>query len=361
MGRKSGGYEVYDRGGWAWISTRIAGKQVRESLGVEWGRTREAGDAGKARFEALIAGRVARPEGRIKTGHSVSELVALWLVVRELERPRSQRMHNDHARAFVKGFATTRELFADNARERYALTRAKTVLRKTVRKELSSLARFYEWAYREGHIVSVPPPYVLPLHVAGVRSGPQRAGRVDLSPREAAAFLRALPVRNRSGLRVRDFFILAWETGLRESTIARLSVPEHWNGGDELTITPDIDKSSFGRPLPITPRAVAALKRSALKVGPIFGDHDWRKQIEKAAQKSLPKEKWKVAARDFRHARLSDLADRAAPGDIPGIQHVAGHLQISTTSAYVHTRKDQARRVLSTRRVQKKSPRRRRP
>lgn len=361
MARKSGGYRVYPRGQWAWISTRIAGEQVREALGIEYSRTREVGELAEKRYQELIAGRLTRPEGRIATGLTVEELVAEWLVVREEERPRSKTMHNDHARVFRRLFTSVLDLFADDARERYTLRRAKEATRKTIRKELSSLSRLYEWAYREGHITSVPPPYAIPLHIKGTRTGPQREKPVDVTPEEAAEFLAALPEKARGGFPLRDFFTLLWETGLRESTIARLSVPTHWQPGwKHLHITWDIDKASYERDVPITPKAVAILKKHAPKEGLVFGDHDWRKRVKAARDAVLDATRAKAfATRDIRHARTTDLANSGAA--ITGVQHLVGHLQLSTTSQYVHTRKQMAAEALrmSTRQVQRPKRRKR--
>src|SRR5690606_17190467 len=116
---------------------------------------------------------------------------------------------------------------------------------------------------------------------------------------ECARVIAALPQWTRPrgdapSFAVRARFVVAWETALRPATLDALSVPEHYSrGADSLQISDEIDKARFGRVLPLTDAARAALDgvcRSG-HVGLIFGCHDYRWQLAKAALSVLPPSK----------------------------------------------------------------------
>ena len=71
---------------------------------------------------------------------------------------------------------------------------------------------------------------------------------------------------------------------MRPGLIDELRAPEHYRkGGDTLTITNEIDKCGLGRELPLSERARAALDRVVPEVGLIFGSHDYRMPLGRAA------------------------------------------------------------------------------
>lgn len=90
-------------------------------------------------------------------------------------------------------------------------------------------------------------------------------------------------------------------------------------GGSVLAITDEIDKIRFGRELPLTEGARQALESVCPESGPIFGKHDYRDQLRKAAAKSVPPEQAKTfTAYDLRHARATEWAES---GNLVGVAH----------------------------------------
>jgi site-specific recombinase XerC len=80
--------------------------------------------------------------------------------------------------------------------------------------------------------------------------------------------------------------------------------------------------------------------------GPIFDAHDYRKHIAKAAGKALPKELARIfCGAHLRSARITHLLERPS-ANLPGVQFLAGHKQVSTTSRYVKPSFRAARDVL---------------
>ena len=84
---------------------------------------------------------------------------------------------------------------------------------------------------------------------------------------------------------------MQYETGLRLSTIDALEVPTHWHKGSRtLTLTDELDKSRWGRDLPLTDTAVAALESVCPPEGGLLlGGHDYRDHVAEAASMALPK------------------------------------------------------------------------
>lgn len=96
--------------------------------------------------------------------------------------------------------------------------------------------------------------------------------------------------------------------------------------------------------MPLTPCAVAALKRCAGKrIGAIFGEHDWRKSYRAAALKALGDKGAAFSTRALRHARATDLVHSAG---LTGPAHLLGHKQITTTNAYTHPTYEMATEAL---------------
>ncbi len=140
-------------------------------------------------------------------------------------------------------------------------------------------------------------------------------------------------------------FVVAYETALRPSTLSDLRVPEHYSRGSAtLTLTDELDKARFGRDLPLSPEARRALDAVCPESGPIFGKHDYRDALGKAAATILPPAKAeKFCAYDLRHARLTQLAEH----NVNGAAYLAGHRRVSTTALYVKPNRRAAERVLA--------------
>ena len=196
----------------------------------------------------------------------------------------------------------------------------------------------------------------------GVRSGFQREEPVDVTYREAIAICEALPeytVRGGRGIVpgrplppkafvVRDRVRFAFEMALRPGDAGKIEMGRHWNRGQAfLTITPDIDKVGFSGRLTLTRTALAILEKHAPERGPIFGKHDLRDLIKRAALKVLPEDKAKkFAAYDFRHGRAVDALEKT--NDLLGTSRLLRHLQLTTTNRYLRTREAHVESVVET-------------
>lgn len=377
MARRAPPYRIFARAGVAWIDVRsIPGfERVRETLGVpygDWARrraSREAQEAAANFFRELVAGRTVTQTDRVLTAQTDEELVALWLGAIETDRNRksvqTKRTYGRTWHAFFSDEARWNDkrtplerMVADAGPEDYAIGRLSDVLRKTVRKELTDMFAFFHWAKLRKHIAAIPPRPTLPKGEPGKRSGPQRALPVHVDPAEARAIIDVLPewsdaARSKRenfharAFRVRDPNDFMWETTLRPSTIARLSVPENWTRGSKTLVLRDADdKALYGRSLTLTARAQAILERSAPKAGLIFGEHRYDDYIKAAALKVLPREKaLRFARYDFRHGRINNLLELT--GNMLGVAYQAGHTQLTTTNSYLRAQRRQGDAVIS--------------
>lgn len=366
--RGSNPWSVYSDNGVAFINTRIAGQRIRQSIGVNYpadpdarsaSLERHAQQAAAERYAKLIAGRAtAFKEGdRLVTTRTLREALSLWLADVEKLYPASIKMYVTHARTFeavATKLAGKETPFAwlvdDDGPARFSLHRLSGITRATLRKETTTLFKFIGWAKLNGLLSSTPARPKLDRGLRGTRTGTQRAKRVDVTPDEAMRIVAALPewaarggrgastvgkVANR--FRVRDALHFAWETALRPATVARIRVPDHWAPGrTTLTISDDIDKTRFGRTVPLTAQACAILERCApADGGLVFGAHDYRNHIKAAAAAVLDAERAKdFSGYDFRHARTTDSINKS--GSMLGVAFLVGHKNLTTTNHYAH-------------------------
>jgi integrase len=130
---------------------------------------------------------------------------------------------------------------------------------------------------------------------------------------------------------VRARFRLAWETALRLKTISQLSVPQNYiRDGVVLVIADEIDKVRVGRELPLAEPARLALESVCPEEGLIFGEHDYRDQLKKAAHATLaPEQARTFAAYDLRQARATQWAES---GNLVGVAYLLGHKQAPMSS-----------------------------
>ncbi len=238
----------------------------------------------------------------------------------------------------------------------YQRDRLTQVLAKTVRKERSVFNTFLAWCVEQGVLASTDVPLwpKIPKKTVGVRSGPQRENPVDVTREQVGAFLEALPLWSKHGRgtghrhAIRARFIVAYETGLRPATLDELELGRHWKlGNGFIDLTSDIDKARFGRQVPITRLAQAALTFVVVELGItgglIFGAHDYRDAVAAAAAAAgLPKD---FAVYDLRHGRIGHLLDET--GDVRAVMFLVGHLLMTTTNHYVRGQRSGARRALS--------------
>lgn len=233
----------------------------------------------------------------------------------------------------------------------YGRARLRVVKRSTLQKERSTLRGFLAWCEEQGYLVEGPEFAKLPKRALGTAYAKRRRGEAtDLSPEECRAIIERLPQWTRprgetESFPVRARFVVAYETALRPATLDALSCPEHYSkGSDTLRVSDEIDKARFGRTLPLTDAARAALD-SVARQGVLFGTHNYRRYLREAAQKVLPEHKARTfTAYDLRHARLTELAEG---GNLTGVAYLAGHKLVTTTSIYVRPGLRAAERALA--------------
>jgi integrase len=249
---------------------------------------------------------------------------------------------------YLDTFDTSADFTAGKAAE-YMRRRLGEVSRETVKKELSALRSFFRWLAEQEHTDGEIKAPAIPRSALGVRATTRHRGRADMGPGDVARILAALPVWSSEShpdrFPVRSFFVVLWETGLRPATVEAVSVPEHYRPGVAgLRIDDAIDKARFGRTVPLTPEAVAALDAHASS-GVIFGAHDWRGFLRRAAAAAgLHELAERVTPYDLRHARATALA---AGGDLPGAAFLLGHRKVSTTDIYARPNARAARALLA--------------
>lgn len=374
--RKAGGrpipYTIYSDRGVAHLNTRIAGVRHRPSLHLPYepGVTRGAAlraieEAAAREYGRLIAGRVLDPgpEDRLMTTSTLQELGDAWLEEAEVLWPKSIDTRTTQfgnvadwaitAPRFASDKRTPLERLVDDAGPaQFGVDRLGQVLRDTVTKEMTNLYAFFTWALREKHIASIPPRPKLPAGVKGVRVGPQRDEPVDITFEEAIAVCEAMPEYTRRGGRgikpgaprpldaivVRDVYRLAWELGLRPGDVQTLAVPRHWRPGQGYVRFSD-DKTESNDRIPLTQVALEILERHAPASGVIFGKHDLRVQVKRAAEKVFGEGERaeRFAAYDFRHGRINHALDLTQ--NLKGVGGMVRHRRLTTTlNHYVRSR-----------------------
>lgn len=254
--------------------------------------------------------------------------------------------------------ATSSNITNERATE-YMQKRLAEVRATSVKKELAALRSFLGWLESEGYPIEagltaseVVPR--LPKRAAGTAYGKRRrVAAPALAPEQVRAVIRALPEwsneqNGQERFAVRARFLVQYETSLRPSTFDRLRTPEHYRAGQaRLRLTADTDKARYARDVPLTKRARRVLDYVIAKLdaqakaqgklehtGPIFGVHDYRKHIARAAKRALPRELAEIfCGAHLRSARITHLLEHGA--NIVGTQFLAGHKQLSTTARYV--------------------------
>ncbi len=338
---------------------------VRFSLdGVRWSRSTGQRNPGPAKVEAArihadaLAGRIGhssspksevavneegrkgRASGRavkVPKALALDVLAALWLsTLGGALDDRTVEAYEGYMKTHWLGFFGSLEGITEARADAYVRSRLKSVKRKTVLKELSALRRFLQWCVGEGHLEREPVVTSPRRTATGVeyKGGTYRKVRVDLTEAEVEAVLVELPERTRKGFAMRAFFTLMYESTLRRGTLFELMTPQDYAPGRELLrIRDEIDKARYGREVPLSARARAALDFACLKKkGLIFGRGDYRYVLTKAALKAgfSPERAKHLSYHDFRHASLTHLATRST--DLVGMAYLAGHRDVGTTA-----------------------------
>ena len=162
--------------------------------------------------------------------------------------------------------------------------------------------------------------------------------------------LAHLPELTKGKLPAKAFFTTMYETTLRRETLFSIGAPRDYAKGQAtLVIRAEADKARFGREVPLSARARAALDSVCPDEGPIFPRGHFRHALLVAAKAAgLNEERSKhLSYHDFRHAALTHMASDST--DLVGMAFLAGHKHITTTAQYVHSHLKAAERALEAR------------
>jgi integrase len=352
MGRTAEGFRVSYKRGWAYVRFTHTQTEHRIALG-----TRDPDEAKKRAAEEYAATLSGRRRPIVVAGHarrsllSLDELLAEWIADQKgvLDDTTCDTL-TTYGKHYVAFFTSLEQVTTESAKD-YTRARLRKVTRSTVLKELTFLRSFLRWCVDHGVLGEGPVIPQPPRKATGMRAGPQRAKPVEVSEDEARRIIKALPELSKKidgrSWPVRARYEVAYETSLRPATIALLSVPEHYTPGvAQLLIEDADDKARFGRPLPLSPAASAALDAVAPASGLIFGAHCFTKALKRAAAAVLdPERARRFAQYDFRHGRITHLLDVGAP--LTGAAYLAGHRRVSTTDKYLRPSRRAAERALA--------------
>lgn len=314
---------------------------------------------------AARAGRVldAAPSSPIQVANTISELRDAWVKQQEVDYPASWKTKKIQIQNVVRVFeglsganepgTPLERILDDYGPQRFVNARMRQVTKDTVVKEVSAMFQFLDWLHLDKKaITKVPPRPTYRAKDLGTRVGPQRDTPVELDDETALSIIMRLPEyahsqRTSETFVCRDMMRFAFETGLRPSTVGRLSVPEHWSlSKDVLKVTAMIDKGrnteTKGKPrfVPLTKVAKEILERRAPKSGLIFGmqkngrARDIRVQWKRAAIEVLGREEGeRCAPYDLRHGANFRMAELGLT--IGGRMHMMGHSKATTNDKYM--------------------------
>ena len=160
------------------------------------------------------------------------------------------------------------------------------------------------------------------------------------------AIIAHLPEVTRKGHPVRDFVTFVRETSLRPSTVFGLQAPHDYEpGAPLLRIRDENDKARFGRDVPITDRARAAIDARFPCDGIIFPEFDCRDALRRAGRAAgiSAHRASRLSIYDFRHGRGTEWG---TTGNLIGIAYLMGHKHVTTTKEYLHSNLEEAQSVL---------------
>lgn len=261
-------------------------------------------------------------------------------------------VYTTYVKAHWLDFFKTLDAITEASASAYVRARLRKVKRKTVLKELSGLRGFLAWCKTYGHLDQVPTITSPARTATGTEydGGKRKKVRVELSEEEVERILAALPERTRKKLPARAYFVTMYETTLRRETLFSLKSPgDYAKGRTTLRIRDEADKARFGREVPLSDAARAALDSVCPEEGLIFPRASYRYALYQAAKAAgLAEERARhLSYHDLRHAALTHLA--SVTTDLAGMAYLAGHKQITTTAQYVHASQKAAERALAAR------------
>lgn len=340
MGRRAQGYRVRRKSADAAYTVRFRIDGERRELSTGTRDRAEAEREGRRLYAEELSGkRAGSPASEFRL---TTKVAAAWVAALP-HRPRTVESYEEHAARWLREIRS----WDSASLTGYVRKRLRQALRKTVQTEVSAMRGLLEWLKETGEIAEIEALPSVPKGAMGTSCGVRRRVAAPLLEKaEIRAFLRRLPEKADKGWWVRPRCELLYETSLRPTTIDALSVPEHWRpGAKSLWIPENIDKEGFAREVPLTPRALAILKRCAPKEGVIFGEHKYYRYIAKAAKVTLPG--WKAdifTGQHLRSARATHLLDAGA--SLTGTQHMLGHRWVSTTARYSRASLKEAQKAI---------------
>ena len=353
MGRPTKGYTIRWRDSGPSVRFTHAGKPYDLGLGT---RDREQAGREAARIYAEIVSGQRQPDSTqlVIEGHAITKVGGEWLDERGKRlRANTREIYEGYIVRLAASLPFVED-FTEQNLERYALDRLCHVQKATVRHELSAARQILKYAYRHHYISSRPQFPELDRSERGTKYEHRRRTKAEpMSQGEVQKLLAAMPEwsRSRKGNPhpVRARFVLAYELALRPSLVDKLSVPQHWRpGAKEIWITQDTDKTKKGRPIPLTPRALAALESVAPESGLIFGKHDYRERLRAAAVVAFGKHDPRVDTFCGQHLRSAGGTHLLEiTNDLTGVQQVMGHTKVDTTARYMRTSERQAAKVIN--------------
>jgi integrase len=355
MGRRTKGWKVYfdPRRGSHFV--RFTHEHRRYTLPTGERNPSRASTAAATLYAEVISGRRALSQTvAAKSGRLFEEVAAEWLAdVEPTVDKLTFKLYRDvYVGTHFAPFFETVDRLTTVGSEDYTSARLRKVKRETVKKELTILRRFARWAKKRGYLSQMPEIEVPGHRVLGTKGTERKTEYQIFTEAEIDSIVAQLPLyvkapRAPVPYPVRARFEVAWETALRPATLNRIRAPEDYRkGADTLIIREEADKARFGRDLPLSARARAALDSICPEVGLIFGDHDYRVPLARAATRArIDKVRAeRISDYDFRHSRLTQLGTKT--DNLSGVMYLAGHKQPATTARYMRPQKAAARDVL---------------
>lgn len=337
MGRHAEGFALVKRGNIYTVRFRIAGKRWELSTGES---SRAAAlEAGRAIYAAAINGRdpshLKRRRAPSGPDQDLAEVAATWLE-EHVAREKTRQLYEKYAAYWVREFTSTANL-SERRIAAYFRRRLREVRGKTASNELCALRVFLRWLVETDVLSDVPPLPSITKAVTGTPYAKRRRSKApELTPEEIEAILVRLPeFAERGRYPVQARFVVAYDTTIRPETLNKLRVPENYSRGmASIELTAEDDKELYGRTVPLTERARRALDSVCPPKGLIFGEHRYGRYLRAAAREVLPPSKAEVfTGQHFRSAAITHYLERT--GNLPGVQHLAGHRHTSTTARYV--------------------------
>lgn len=340
MGRTAEGWKLRWHHGIGYVRFRHQGRRREYSTGeTDPGR---AAERAAQIYAQTVSGR-RRTVGPVAGAKSrLDEVVAVFLPAVESQYDaETLKTLKGYARAHWLPFWSTLSEITEASLGDYVRERLRHVTRSTVNHERWGLAVLLGWCAEQGMIDEAPEIPRCPKRATGVRVF-RRAPR-DCSLAEVEAWLAAMPERTPKNVPARARYRVAFETGLRPSTLDNLRAPEHYRrGAGELTILDEHDKARYGRTVPLSTRARAELDAICPEVGLIFGRHRVPKVVTQAAKDAGLGH---ATPYDLRHARATALLELGA--NLPGVAYLLGHKRTTTTDRYIRASRRAAEQALA--------------